>query len=160
MRCQYKVTEFGQCLRHAQPGSDFCEQHSPETLQQRLYRISRAKGRYYQHAESSEVKSLRDEIAIARTLLEERWNQMKEETDVLAAVGPINTLLVTIEKLVSSCQKLEASLGSLLAKPTLLSVAQQIVGILIEELQGVPGYERLIDRISDRIIKTIAETKA
>jgi len=105
--------------------------------------------------EHEDAKHLREEIAIARMLLEERFNDIKSDAEFLAACGTLNSQLLTVAKLVQSAHKLEQKLGSLLAKPTLLAVGNKIVTTLVEELRGVEDYEALIDQISDKIIAAI-----
>jgi len=52
-----------------------------------------------QFAEHEEVKSLRDEIALARMLIERRFNLIKDDADLISACGSLNTLLLTVGRL-------------------------------------------------------------
>lgn len=162
-RCQ-GITSNGQCSRDAQPGCTFCYAHNggrDKAAEQdaRMYQLSKAKDRSRLAAlrEHNDVKSLRDEISIARMLLEDRFNLIQNDSDLLTACGALNSLLLTIERLVQSAHKLETNLGSLLAKPTLLSLGHELVTIVIEELQGIPNYEEIVDRISARVINAMAK---
>jgi hypothetical protein len=120
---------------------------------------SKYRQRYGDFADSSEIRSLRDEIAILRMVMEERLNMVQNDSEMLASCGQIASLAVTIERLVKSCNQLETRLGTLLSKPALLGIANNLVQILITELQGCPDYEALVDKISERIINVIMEAK-
>jgi len=159
-RCQHVNRHSGQCPLDALEEDSRCGIHTyadKNAYDRRVYHILKHQYRI-RHSELSdheELKSLREELAIARLILEERFNAIKSEVDLLAACGSLNSLLLTIEKLVTSCHKLEQSVGTLLSKPTLLKIANDIVTILLEELAGVPGYEGIVDQISGKIIETI-----
>jgi hypothetical protein len=88
-------------------------------------------------------------------VLEETLNSVHNESELLASRADIAHQLATIDKLVASTVKMETQLGSLLAKPTLLKIAGDIVQILLAKLQDVPNHEILIDEISAEILKTI-----
>jgi len=120
------------------------------------HEIAHAAGR---HSTSEQIKSLREEIALCRALVERRLNMVEEgnSADFLAACGQVNTLLLTIEKLVSSCHRLETSLGVLLSKAAVLDLAREIVGVLVNELQGIDNFEEVIDRISEQILALMTE---
>ncbi|REJ86529.1 MAG: hypothetical protein DWQ35_23145 [Planctomycetota bacterium] len=160
-RCQGAAPD-GQCMNEAESGSDFCRAHgghsTAEAQEKRLYLLTKAKHRerLAQLSEHEEIKSLRDEIAIARMLIEERFNAIKNDSDLLAAFGPINTSLLTVERLVKSAHQIEQNLGNLLAKTSVLALGQSISRILIDELEDLPDYEEIVDRINERIITTIA----
>lgn len=161
-KCQHVNRRSGQCPREALPGDSRCELHTysdPEKDDKRIYHLTEHQRRL-RHAELSQhedLKSLREELGICRMILEERLNAVKTEVDLLAACGSLNTLLLTIEKLASSCHKLDQSVGTLLAKPTLLKVANDIVQILLVELEHIPGYERIVDNVSQKIITAISQ---
>jgi hypothetical protein len=115
--------------------------------------------RYSAFAESDDLRTLKDEIAILRMVMQERLNMIGSDSEMLASCGQIASLAVTIERLVKSCHTLESRLGSLLAKPTLLGIANDMVQILLQELADQPNYEVLVDKISERILKVITEAK-
>jgi uncharacterized protein Yka (UPF0111/DUF47 family) len=92
-------------------------------------------------------------------VMSERLNMINNDSEMLASCGQITSLAMTIEKLVKTCHTLESRLGTLLAKPTLLGIANDLVQILLRELVNIPNYEDLVDRISDQILKVIVEAK-
>ena len=72
-RCQYVIPTRGQCLLVKIEGTDYCVAHGG-TLHQRQrdekvmrnYRIAKYQTRIDEKAQGSQIKSLRDEIAIGR----------------------------------------------------------------------------------------------
>jgi hypothetical protein len=109
------------------------------------------------HSQVEELKSLREEIALARAMIERRLNLVESDADFLQACGTVNTYLLTLERLISSCHKLEVNLGALLSKGAIVSLAQEMVGILMDELEHIDGYEQIVDRVSNRMVELIAE---
>jgi len=157
----------GQCPHDAAEGSDFCPlHHGRSTLADRLksnmYKLAKQKHRdkLARFVEHEEIKSLREEISLTRILIEERFNVIENESDLLAAIGGLNTLLLTVERLVKSAHTIEQNLGSLLAKSSVLVMGRQIVEVIVEELHDMPGYEEVVDRISERIVECISEQRS
>jgi hypothetical protein len=138
----------------------FCALHTrgdAEASIRTQYNLSkyRYRNRYDNFYENEALRSLRDEVALARTVLEERMNMINNSAEFIAACPQLNTLFLTVERLVNTCHRLETSLGSLLSKPTLLRIVQKIVDILTEEMASVPNHEAIIDKLSDRIIEVV-----
>jgi hypothetical protein len=167
-RCQ-GVTERGQCTQLATEGSQFCTRHSRkpgakvESDRLRHYLLSNPmlQAKMDRQFGVEEVRSLREEIHLARVMIETRLDLIEpdDKGEMLAAFSSINTYLQTIEKLTSSCHKMEISLGSLLTKSSVFALGQDMVGILADELQGIDNYEEVIDRISERLVVAIANTQ-
>ena len=153
----------GQCQNRAEDGSDYCracggENRAPaRRLRQYFLAKAQDRTRLAQFAEHEEVKSLRDEIALARVLIERRFNLIQNDADLLAACGPLNQLLLTVERLVKSAHAIEKSLGTLLARTSVLRVGQQICQIIVDRLEGVPNYEQIVDAIITDIVATISK---
>lgn len=163
-RCQATVAK-GQCPNLATEGSKYCLKHTHNSNDHenrvRHYLLSNPElqTRLNRHAAVEEVRSLREEIHLARMMVEARLDLVEEgdRGEMLAAFSSVNTLLQTVEKLVSSCHRMEISLGGLLSKGSVLALGQEIVMILVDELQEIDGHEEIIDCISERVIKAIAE---
>lgn len=161
-RCQ-AGTRAGQCVSVAVEGSSFCTLHSGvdqapvRVLRQYLLNKAEDQTRLAYFAEHEDVKSLRDEIALTRMLIERRFNMIQSRTDELAACEPLNRLLLTVERLVKTAHTLEQSLGSLLARNSVLRLAQQICQIIVDRLEGVPNYEQLVDTIILDILSTVSQ---
>jgi len=148
MRCRHLSKSGNQCKDEALEGSSYCIRHSSPRATLHSYILSHLplSESSARHA-SSEISSLRDEIAITRALLEERLNLISNPSELLAACGQVNALLLTIERLVQTSVKTEEKLGELLSKTAVVELATDMVTILSEELKHVEGYEAIIDRI-------------
>ena len=159
-RCKFSYPHE-QCWREAEAGCDFCLVHGgkskAEAEDTRLYHLAEVdnRRRLAELSSHERIKSLREEIGLVRILIEKRMNMIRTEADLLSACGPINNMLLTLEKLIKSCHALEQSLGELLSKQSVVCLAQKICEIVIEELQGVEGHEQIIDRIVDRLFPAI-----
>lgn len=162
MQCTHTSPRYGQCPEAAMEGRDYCPVHAhlaADHDSKTQYQLLKYKyrERASQLAGHTKSKHLQDEIAIAEMMLENRINSIQTQADEMAAAGFISQQLALIEKLKTASQKLELSSGSLLTKATLLTVANEIVKVLLEELADVPNFERIIDRVSDKIA-SIVET--
>jgi hypothetical protein len=163
-RCKQSIGDM-QCLDRSEPGSEFCRVHRgiDRTNEQstRLYLLAKAdeQARLHKFADHEEIRSLREEIALARMLVEKRWNIVKNDNDLISACGSLNTLLLTIERLVKSAHTIEQNLGILLSKSAVMALGQTICRIIVEELDGIENYEAVVDSITQRILSTIASAK-
>lgn len=161
-RCQGSSRD-GQCQNEAEPGCNKCRAHGGKDLtdQQstRGYLLAKAQDRT-RLADLSEslnpVKELRDSISLLHMMIERRWNAIKDDSELLQACGPLNQMLQNMERLVSSCHKIEQNLGQLLAKHAILTLAKRMVEVMVDELEGIDDYEATIDRITSRLVETIS----
>jgi len=158
-RCEFTYRQ-GQCSEEAIEGCRFCSLHTnidPEKHQKRLYNLLKFKyrSRYEEIGDHESLRSLRDEVAIAKMMLEQSFNLINDDSEFMASRADLAHQLATIEKLTASMLKMETSLGTLISKPTLLKIAGDIVKILLEKLQDIPNHEMIIDDISAEILKTI-----
>lgn len=153
----------GQCENRAEHGSEYCLAHGGKSTalaeSKRSYLLVdvQRRVRLAQLAEHDEIKSLREEIALARLLVEKRLNACKTDDELISAAGPINTMLLTLERLVKSAHTIEQNLGTLLAKTAVLKLGQSMCQIVVEELEDVDGYEKIVDRITQRLIDTVSK---
>jgi hypothetical protein len=159
-RCKHSLPHE-QCWNEAEPGCDNCLAHGgkskAEAEDTRLYHLAEVdnRTRLAELSSHERIKSLREEIGLVRILIEKRMNMIRTEADLLSACGPINNMLLTLEKLIKSCHSLEQSLGELLSKNSVVRLGQSICEIVIEELQEVEGHEEIIDRIVECLFPTI-----
>lgn len=163
-RCKANF-EQEQCWNEAEPGSSNCSAHGGRNKliaeSKRRYQLAEVEDRrrLSELSEAEDIKSLREEIGLIRMLIEKRMKVIKTEADLLTACGPLNSLFLTLDKLVKSCHTLEQSLGDLLSKQAVLRLGQALCEIVIEELQDVPGHEDIIDRIVDRLFPAIGSAQ-
>jgi hypothetical protein len=155
-----------QCWNRAVTGSDFCEAHNGidkgPANNMRSYLLAQAEdqAKLAQYAESENIKSLRDEIALARIMVERYWNMVKTDNDFIARAPSINSLLLTIERLIKSSHSIEQSLQTLLGRPAVIAFAQLLVQAVMDELESIPNYEPIADRILKRVMATVSADAA
>lgn len=137
-RCQ-GMTAKGQCMAVAvetSPGvfGKYCmihggasEMRTQEKHRLNRYRLSKFQAQYQDQLNQPDVKSLRDEVAILRMMLEERLNACQSASELVVASGPISELIQKIERVVVSCHKLELAADQLLDKARLAQIADQVV---------------------------------
>jgi len=147
----------GQCQNVAEEGSDYCrccggESRAPaRRLKQYLLTTARDCARLAHISENDGFKTLREEVTVALGLLERRLSLAKTDAEFIAAFPQIERLLKQIADLKKSNFYLEQKTGAMLSRDQAFGLFQEIVGIVVEELEGVPGYEEIMDRIIARI---------
>ena len=132
---------------------------SQEITSLRNYQLSRFKAKLERHAESPNIKSLRDEVAILRMMLESKLDQCGDVTDLILQSGPISDMVLKIDKVVNSCHKLEGSMGQLIDKTAILQLAQEFIAIVTGTIGDATIEKELkstmIDKIADQILESV-----
>lgn len=157
-RCQ-AISGGGQCNLRAVENSKFCPAHggnqalkAEENRELRNYRLNKWKARRAAELGNSDnVTNLRDEIAILRILIEERFNQCNDAQSLLLMSSPLSDLIMKVEKIVVSCNKLESKLGNLLDRTKALQFAQVIVQIIGNYVKD----EETLDKMSEEILQAL-----
>lgn len=159
-RCQGVKPTRGQCDNKAMDNSNFCPAHGgnlgrdkAKRQELRNYRLAKFNSRLVELGSSEGIMSLRDEIAILRIMLEEKWNSAKDTFDLIMMSGPIGDLVMKVEKLVTSANKLESKLGNHLDKTKILQFAQTIVQIIGQHVTD----EETLETIAEEILTTLEE---
>lgn len=163
-RCQ-AVNAQGQCrnraVEHEGQNGTYCMAHggnkqvnSMKKASLNNYRLTKWKAHLERHSGSDQLKSLRDEIGILRMILEEKLNQCNTNLELVMASHQISDLVVKIDKLVTSCHKLEGSMGQLLDKQAILQFAMVVIDIISATLKENP---EAIDEISNKILAEIGQ---
>ena len=162
-RCKGRAPD-GQCRNLSVTGSDFCVAHSGRDMttarEKRGFLLAKAEDQARLAGLSHDlepIKELRDAISLTHMLIEKRWNLIKDDADLIMGCAPLNQLIQTMEKLVNSTHKIETNLGELLARQAVLSLAKEMVQIVIDEIEGIEDYEAIIDRITQRLIDTVRQ---
>lgn len=161
-RCQ-NVVKTQQCpfigIEGTNPAA--CPMHAAgfrkaeEKKEVRTYNLTKWQNRVSQFADDDKVKSLREEVGIARLLLEEILNMCHSSTDLLMYSSKIADLVTRIEKLVGTCHRLETSSGMLLDKSAIVNLANVVVNIIGEHVTNA----EVIDAISIKIVSAIVDQK-
>jgi signal transduction histidine kinase len=117
---------------------------------------TKLRARFDQLSGSESLETVKDEVILLRTLINERLNFARSESDKIVAFQTIHPALSTLNKLVESLGKLERQTNVVLGKGALNKLSDTIVQILIEELCDIEDYESIIDRVASRIASEIA----
>jgi len=163
-RCQAMIKSQGQCTNLALEGAGNCAAHggAKQLAVQRQtsltnYNLDRWNARIQEAVKSKlggdGVKGLRDEIAILRMLLESRLNHVKDDFDLAVESQGISDLVLKIERLVTSCHKLEGSMGALIDKTTVINFAAEIITIIGDEVTS----EVVLETISNSILSAVGK---
>jgi len=127
----------GTIFYKAVSGTEYCSRHgganqlnAQKREQVSQYRLLVWQNRLKEFTGHDDVKSLRDEIGILRIVLEETLNRCTDRTDLLLYSAKISDLAVKIEKLVTSCDRLEKNMGQMMDRPTALRFAAKLVEIV------------------------------
>lgn len=159
-RCQ-RAYAAGQCMNQAEPGSDYCHVHggAVESAREsrRLYHLAevRHQQRLAQLTEHDQIQSLAEVIALARMLVEKRFNLISTDAELISALQPLNQLLLTVERIVKSAHTIEESLKELLSKSDAYRMGRRILEITAEELGELPEREMILEGISSDMVEAI-----
>lgn len=158
-RCQGIRYGQGQCINLAAAHSPFCLCHGGNTGAESVerkalsnYRLTKWQARLEDKTSQTEIKSLRDEIGILRVVMEETINHCTSDMELTIQSSKIADLAMKLEKLVSSCHKLEGSMGKLMDKSAILQFAAEVVEIICKELKG---DEEKISAIGEQIFHAV-----
>jgi hypothetical protein len=164
-RCDLILESGNQCMNRKVPGTPRCANHGGNFYQQRQekaslrqYRLAKFQTQLEHFSGHSEIKSLREEIGILRMLLEERINKCSDEMDLLLQSGPISDLVVKIDKVVTSCHKLDNSLGGLLDKAKIKNLATQLMQVVASKLNEFAESKKVdVSDVLDAIASSFLE---
>jgi len=153
-RCQY-VGMHGQCRNKTVPGAKYCDKHTGALIMYRrnedqkfMYNLDRFKTRFVDFATNPAIKGLREEIGVLRLLLEAKINKCNDEHDLLMNSTGISNLVMSIERLVTSCHKLEINLGQLLDKNKAIQLADEIIQIITSEIEDEDTIKKIAAQIT------------
>lgn len=156
-RCQ-GVSPKGQCINKAAENSTFCYAHGGNKAVEAAkkkemfnYRLNKFKDRAEQFNSSDHVYNLKDEVAVLRIMLEEKWNAITDTQELLLRSGPLSDLITKITVVVEKCERLDNKLGNLLDKSKVMQLAQEIVEIIASEVDDPKVLDEITTRISQSL---------
>ena len=123
----------------------------------RTYRLAKFQARMDELTDDPKIKGLRDEIAILRIMLEERLNSLSSPLEIIAHTHTIADLTVKIEKLVTSCHKIEKSMGDYLDKNTIVQLGMELVQIITKHVDDTKAIDNISIDLASLISRTINE---
>jgi len=129
-RCQAVISSRGQCWLKAVEGSKYCPCHGGNQSARDKnnlfrYRLASHQTRLDEFSDSTSIKSLRDEIAILRFLVQKRLELVGN--DLLLHSGVLSRLILQINSLAVSCAKVEHSLDAVMEKNDLLLLSHNVI---------------------------------
>lgn len=154
IRCQATIPSRGQCINAQMEGSQYCPAHGGNRghakmlqAQKDMYDLGRYQGRVNDFKNHGEVKSLRNEIGILRTVLENRMKQCTDDHTLMLHSQSISNMVTAIEKLVVSCQRIDTQLGTMLDEARAMQWISEIIDILSRYVED----SVVLDEISNEI---------
>lgn len=158
VRCQASKGDH-QCIEPVVPGTQYCERCgksrkalSTESIRQYNLASAEVRAKFEHFLDQPGLRSLREEIALVRILIERLYNRVEgNDTLLLSNAAQLNQLFLTLERLVKTTHQQEQSLGELLTRDQVVALARQFVEIVIDEIAHFEGYEAVADRIVDRV---------
>jgi len=152
----------GQCQNVAEEGSDYCRAHGGESqaparrLKQYLLTKAQDRERLAQFAENDALKTLREEVVVALGQLERRLSLAnRSDAEFLAAYPEVEKSLKTLAELKKSNFSLEQKSGATLSREQGFAMVRRVIEIIVDELYGIPDYERIVESITMRILATV-----
>lgn len=156
-------TPRGQCLNLALDGSDFCQYHRgidqapARKMQKYLLGNAEEQGLLNRYADDDALKSLREEIALVRVMVQNTLKWAQTDIEKINAYSKVNTFLLTLERLLKTCHTLDQSMGNLIAKPALHRLGQDIGQAIINRLEGVSNYESLVEALLGDLVRLVED---
>lgn len=135
-RCWQTTGAGGQCCNKVVPGLKYCPMHAgngqahQERKASNMYKLQVYKQRVEEFSAHTKVKSLRDEISLARVMVETIWNQCTDDNSLIANSSTLRMLLQDVRALVESCQKVEERAELLLDRQAVANIADALVGLI------------------------------
>lgn len=159
-RCTQEVSgRVGACFFKVEPGSTKCKMHGAQIRhiqdknEIRAYRVAQWESRLKDFADNPNIKTLRDEIGIARLTLEAILNRCRTPGELFLYSNKISEMLVRVQNLVIACNRLEDRLGYTLDKSAVVNIGEQIINVIALHLP-----EETLAEVSEQIADVIIET--
>jgi len=159
-RCRH-TGKRGNCPKPAIEGSVYCVNHSNEADRLAGYKLRdpELRERFEQLSRDASLGTIRQEVLLLRTLIEDRLNFCNNAAERATALQSVTTSLATIDKLLNSIARLERAASITLDKPALSRLGEKIVDILLRHLDDLPDRDRIVDAVAKEIAQAIVDTR-
>lgn len=148
-QCPYRRTEGTKyCPRHCGP----VNQHYQQKDEIRNFRSKIWQSRINEFADNEKAKSLREEIGILRLTLEALLDRCPDPQTLYLNAYKIKDLVLSIDKVVGSCHRLEEATGQLLDKTMMINFSGKVVEIIAKHIKD----EKSVDKIATEMLETLA----
>lgn len=162
-RCEFELNNGNQCCNKRVPETTRCPLHGAnmqlaqaEHKSLRMYRLAKFQKRADELTDHTKIKSLREEIAILRMILEERITRCDSAHDLILQSGPISDLVMKVERVVTSCQKLENQLGDMLDAQKVKNLATILMQTLSDKLNEFADAHNLESELISLLLEAVA----
>ena len=156
-RCQ-GITAKGQCVLAQVEPSKFCHLHGGGVVsgaQRRIavkqYMLDKAHVRARTLTNDSQIKGLRGEIGILRMILETQIDRCPTPTQLAVAAPSLSDMIMKIQKLVTSCHRLEEAMGHTLDQDQLAVIADSIIQVIGDYITDETQLKEIAGRIGEAI---------
>lgn len=155
-RCQGNRGDQGQCWNFKNPGSDYCMAHGGNRAPQeaakrdlRLYQSNMFLAKVKEIGEEKELLSLNREVALMKSLVEAKLNLITDEHSFAMNHAGVAGLLMNLDKLVTSCARLNDKLGMSMNAQQALAFSDDVLSCIAEEIKDPDVIKRIQARIRE-----------
>jgi hypothetical protein len=146
------------CHHKKVEGADYCPHHGANKQIQKqnkkeLYEFQKTAflARTIELAKHTEKYTLTIELGVQRSIFEQLLNKIDGFETLLRYNAQINATTQNIRNLVNDSLKLDAKIGELISKDSLIEIMQQVVDIIVEEIDDPDTVANIVDRINGAI---------
>lgn len=160
-RCLHQKPGEGQCMMLSVEEGDRCKVHGGgRQLQVAKQRTLKAYDRnrwslmIRENANDSEIKSLREELGIARLMLDRILNRCKDSHDLLMMSSPIDNMLKTINLIQKTSHIIEKDMDEMIGPEALTKFAEAMFDIIMSEISDANIVNRIALKLGRELQKT------
>ncbi len=146
-----------QCNKRKMDGFDYCAYHNSGQLskmrkeQQRQYLLTNWRQEIDHYANNDQIKSLREEIAISRLLMQQVLNKCTDAQDLILYSGKIMEIANVIKGLITTCHHMDEKTQFLVDKNQIVMLASQILDIISEHVENSDTMMAIAEQIQKAI---------
>lgn len=160
------IATHGQCRMKALPGIKYCVIHGRGALaakskkDHRMYVLGKLQAEFEQFRTDPEVKGLRSEIALCRVVMNSILRECEQdENGIKINHNRIMDVTRVLEKLISSCDRIEARNNTLLDKENIITICNVMVNVVKEYVKSPDDLEQISAKMIYGIAH-VAETQS
>lgn len=161
-RCQ-ATEKDGQCRNQAVEGVIYCPRHAGQHMlksqMQVQYKLDNVKfsERFSEMLQSPRLRSLEDEIAQVKVLIEETLNQRDSDP---RAMMQVERLYPILERLTKTSHVIAKDTEDLMPKQSVLELCGKMMDLMVAELEGLPDFHERVDRLCGEVGELFLAEKA
>jgi len=148
-------SEMQQCVNKVVPGTTSCPANGGVANRQYieihnmgLYRIRKFQQQITEFKAHSQMRSLDDELAIQRMILEEILNQCESANDLILYSTKIGEVIQDIKALVVASEKMASRTGMLVSRTEAILLAQRMVEVIARHVVDDVALAKIAEEIA------------